>query len=49
MSNFDNFLKTLPIMGKGILGIFIVIIVIVFAVFLLELLFPPKKKNGSKK
>lgn len=45
MFNFDAFMSSLLISGKGILGVFIVIIVIVFAVFLLEVLFPKKDKK----
>lgn len=43
MFDFDSLMTTIPIMGKGVLGIFIVIIVVVYAVFLLEFLFPPKE------
>jgi len=34
--NFDAFLKTLPIMGKGMLGIFIVTCVIILIMVLLN-------------
>jgi len=34
--NVDAFLKTLPLMGKGMLGIFIVTLVIVGAMLLLN-------------
>lgn len=34
--NIENFLATLPIMGKGMLGIFIVTFVIVLCMFLLN-------------
>lgn len=34
--NFDALLKTLPIMGKGMAGIFIVTGVIILCVFLLN-------------
>jgi len=45
--NFDAFLKTLPIMAKGMAGIFIVTAVIIFAVVLLGVLTKPK--NGGDK
>ena len=35
-TNFDAFLNSLPIMGKGMLGIFIVTIVILAAIYLLN-------------
>ena len=41
-SNVDNFVSTLPVMGKGMLGIFIVIMVIWALVALLN------KVTGSK-
>ena len=34
--NYQNFLATLPIMGKGMLGIFIVTLVIVLCMVLLN-------------
>lgn len=34
--NVENFLNTLPLMGKGMLGIFAVIAVIVLTVFILN-------------
>ena len=34
--NYQNFLTTLPIMGKGMLGIFIVTLVIVLCMVLLN-------------
>lgn len=34
--NVDAFLKTLPIMGKGMLGIFIVIAVLILLIMLLN-------------
>lgn len=40
--NIDNFLQSLPIMGKGMLGIFIVIGVIMVIVVILGKLFPDK-------
>ena len=45
--NFDAFLKTLPIMAKGMAGIFIVTAVIILAVVLLGVLTKPK--NGGDK
>lgn len=38
----DNIAKTLPVMGYGMLGIFIVIIMIGIVVVALNKLFPPK-------
>lgn len=38
----DNISKTLPVMGYGMLGIFIVIIIIGVVVVALNKLFPPK-------
>lgn len=40
--NIDNFLQSLPIMGKGMIGIFIVIGVIMVIVVILGKLFPDK-------
>lgn len=48
MFNVDAFLSSLLISGKGLLGVFIVIIAIVFAVFLLEVIFPQKRKKANK-
>ena len=46
--DFNAFLKTLPIMAKGMAGIFIVTIVIILAVVLLGVLTKPiKKKIGE--
>ena len=45
--NFDAFLSTLPIMAKGMAGIFIVTIVIILSVVLLGALTKPK--NGGDK
>ncbi len=36
--NLDNLMQTLPIMGKGMLGIFIVIGIIYFSTYLFGLL-----------
>jgi len=36
MLNFDNFLATLPIMGKGMLGIFVVTAIIIACIKLLN-------------
>lgn len=33
--NWDNFMTTLSIMGKGMLGIFVTVIIIMIVVFLL--------------
>lgn len=40
--NMDGFLQSLPVMGKGMLGIFIVIGVIMLIVMLLGKIFPAK-------
>lgn len=42
--NIDAFLKTLPIMGKGMAGIFIITVVIIFVMVILTKLAPGKKK-----
>lgn len=36
MFNFEGFLATLPIMGKGLLGIFAVAVVIILVMLLLN-------------
>lgn len=36
MLHFDEFLKTLPIMGKGMFGIFIVTLVIILVMVILN-------------
>lgn len=41
----DAFLKSLPMMGKGMLGIFIVIIVIYLVILLFNRVFKPRKKD----
>ncbi|MGN1084804.1 MAG: hypothetical protein ACI4QX_07355 [Lachnospiraceae bacterium] len=41
--NWDNFITTLSIMGKGMLGIFVTVIIIMIVVFLLA------KIGGRKK
>lgn len=43
--NFDGLLNSLPIMGWGMLGIFIVIGVIYLSVVLTTKVFPAKKKE----
>lgn len=45
----DMFLASLPIMGKGMLGIFIVTIVITAVIFLLCKLFPEHREPSEKK
>ncbi len=40
--NIENFLSSLEIMGKGMLGIFVTVIIVMIVVFLLS-------KTGSKK
>ena len=42
--NYDSFLSTLPIMAKGMAGIFIVTVIIIAAMFLLTGIFGKKKK-----
>ena len=44
----DLFLKTLPVMLKGMLGIFAVTVIIIVAMVLLTLLTAHKKKNDEK-
>ena len=39
MLNFEEFLQTLPIMGKGMLGIFVVILVLYLTITLLTKIF----------
>ena len=41
--NIDAFLKTLPIMGKGMLGIFVVTIIIILAMVILNITTKEKK------
>lgn len=45
MFNVDAFLATLPIMGKGMLGIFIVTAVIIAIMYLLRSLTAEKPEN----
>lgn len=47
-SRWENFQKTLPIMGKGMLGIFIVTAVIVLTVTVLNKVTNIKKKDDNK-
>ena len=49
-SSFENFLKTLPVMGKGMLGIFIVTAVIILTIIALNKFTsrPPKKENDEQ-
>lgn len=42
--NYDSFLSTLPIMAKGMAGIFIVTVIIIAVMFLLTGIFGQKKK-----
>ncbi len=44
----DLFLQSLPLMGKGMLGIFIVTLVIIGCIALLNYLTAPKKKDPSE-
>jgi hypothetical protein len=43
--NFDAFLDTLPIMGMGMAGIFIVTLVIILAMVILQKATKPKDKK----
>ena len=43
--NPDAFLKSLPLMGKGMLGIFVVIVVIYIVIMLFNKAFKPRKKD----
>ncbi len=45
MFNFDALLNSLPIMGLGMLGIFIVIGLIMLIIWILGKAFPEKKKK----
>lgn len=45
----ENFLGSLPIMGKGMLGIFLVTIVIILVVGALNKVTAPKAKNKEQK
>lgn len=47
----ENFINSLPIIGKGYLGVFIVTIVIIAAVYILGAISSglEKKKNGGDK
>ena len=49
-SNVDNFISTLPVMGKGMLGIFIVTAAIILTVILLNKFTskPPKKETEDQ-
>ena len=49
-SNIDNFISTLPVMGKGMLGIFIVTAAIILTVVALNKFTskPPKKENEEQ-
>lgn len=44
----ENFLNSLPIMGKGMLGIFIVTIVIILVVGILNKVTAPKAKKDKE-
>lgn len=46
--NPENFAKNLPYMGRGMLGIFIVIGIIIGITYLLNFLTAPKKKDDKK-
>ena len=41
--NYNAFLKTLPVMGKGMAGIFIVTVVIIAVMLILTSVFKAKK------
>ncbi len=43
--NVENFLKTLPIMGYGMLGITVVMLVLFFLILGLNKLFPGNKEK----
>ena len=45
--NFDAFLQSLPIMGVGLLGIFIVTIVLILGIYLLKAI-SPKDDDAAK-
>lgn len=46
--NVDAFLKTLPIMGKGMLGIFIVTLVIILVITILNRITAGFDKNKTE-
>ncbi|MCI8853960.1 MAG: hypothetical protein HFI31_11780 [Lachnospiraceae bacterium] len=46
---WDNFLKSLEIMGQGMGGIFVSILVIMAAVWLLAKLTGPQKEEADRK
>ena len=46
--NFDGFIDTLPYMGKGMLGIFVVTAVIILTIVILNKASSPKKKSDDK-
>lgn len=45
MLNFEALLKTLPFMGMGMAGIFIVVFVIYISVFTMNKIFKKKEEN----
>ncbi len=45
--NVDAFLETLPIMGKGMLGIFLVTLTIVISIMILNKLTSNNKKDND--
>lgn len=49
MFDFKALLSSFPIMGLGMLGIFIVIGVIMVVIFVLNRIFPEKKQSGDTK
>lgn len=49
MLDFQNFLDTLPIMGKGMAGIFVVTLVIVFLMWLMNKLTNRKTNESDDK
>lgn len=46
--NVEQLLDSLPIMGMGMLGIFIVTAIIICSVFLLNFFTKPRKKDENK-
>ena len=43
--NFEAFLDSLQYMGKGMLGVFLVIIIIILSTYLMNFIFKPRSKK----
>lgn len=42
--NFEAFVDSLQYMGKGMLGVFLVIIIIILSIYLMNFIFNPRSK-----